>query len=137
MTNINIHSRPEDVAGWIRNLKFVQSSDLLSVEDIAQDKWTKKKVSVESLLPATLNLNGQAPVVSVVLDGDGFPCFPSREAGTTYHTQQTWRDMGLLNPGTEGYQSITGGDLYHDVNLSRFGKPQEACLRSKEECYQI
>ena len=71
-------------------------------------------VQVAPLLRASQNLNVSA---QTELDGDGTPVYQSRDRGLAYHTAQSWSDKGLLNPGTDGYPSITGGGLYYDQKL--------------------
>ena len=77
-------------------------------------KATKQIVQVSDLVVAAQNLNVS---VQTELDGDGKPVYPDRDRISLYHTAQSWKDKGLLNPGTDGYPSITGGGLYYDQKL--------------------
>ena len=63
---------------------------------------------------AAQNLNVSAPTE---LDQDGKPVYQPRVRGLSYHSAESWKEKGLLNPGTDGYPSITGGGLYHDQKV--------------------
>ena len=76
-------------------------SDLWGIEC----KLTKQTIQVGSLDLAAQNLYVAA---QTVLDADGKPVYQDRETVSPYHTVQSWKDNGLLNPGTDGYPSITG-----------------------------
>ena len=111
MTKLNItdmETLPEEISAKMTSIEV--NSDLWAVED----KILKTSLSVKSLLLAAGNLNVSA---TPDIDADGKPVFPPRDSGRSYHTPQSWRDKGLLNPGTDGYPSITGEGLYYDQRI--------------------
>ena len=104
----NMETLPEEIAAMLKRVQA--GADLWSVED----KLAKKNMSATSLFVAAMNLNIGA---TTDLYAEGQPVFPPRDHGTLYHTPQSWKDKGLLNPGTDGYPSITGGGIYYDQKL--------------------
>jgi len=40
-----------------------------------------------------------------------------RSRSIAYHNADTWKALGLSNPGKDAYPSRTGGGLYHDLQL--------------------
>ena len=80
-----------------------------------EDKFNKKNVSVLPLVHAAMNLNLNLEA-DCELDGDGLPVLPQRERGTIYHTQESWKDKGLLILARDGCLSITGGGQYYYYN---------------------
>ncbi len=65
------------------------SADLLSVET----EINKTTQAVGILLRAAMTLNVEA-TMRIDENTNGHPCFPDREQGTTYHTQQSWKEKG-------------------------------------------
>ena len=102
----NIDTKPEHLAGVIRVL--ICNRDTVVVED----KADKIQVSIGNLLMTVYaGLNTET---GMILDQEGYPQYPSRNQNDTYHTVDSWKARGLLNPGTDKYPSITGGGLYED-----------------------
>ena len=102
MQKLNISSLdvlPEEITKIFSKLH--DESDLWGFEC----KQTKQTMQVGILDQAAQNLYVAAPTT---LDGDGKPVYQDRDSVSLYHTVQSWKDKGLLNPGTDGYPSITG-----------------------------
>ena len=100
--------QPTEIVAKLRGL--YESSDLWTV----LDKVTKINTPEKPLLEAAMNLNVGG---ATDMDGDGFAIFKPRDADIIYHSQETWKALGLSNPGNDRYPSITGGGLYHDLQL--------------------
>ena len=101
MNKLNISSMevlPEDITEAFTGIH--SESDLWCIEC----KLTKQVVPVSDLAAAAQNLNVS---VQTELDGDGKPVYPDRDRVSLYHTAQSWKDKGLLNPGTDGPEMDT------------------------------
>lgn len=85
-----------------------QALMLASVED----KQTKTRISISELLHATDNLNLPNMPNKFKIDGEGHNTLEGTHVLNLYHTQDTWKELGLTRPGRDLYPSIIGTDLY-------------------------
>lgn len=102
----NIDTKPEDLARVIRKIK--SGRDTLNVED------RKDKISVPVGFLITAASSGLNMQPDMILDGAGNPEHPPREHNSTYHTHETWKQLRLINVGTDPYSGITGAGIFHD-----------------------
>ena len=84
--------------------------DRLSVED----KVTRTMVPIGCLVKGLEGLN---QLMQMDMDSDGYEKYLPREHDQTYHTTETWRAQGLVNPGGIPYPGITGAGQYHNMEM--------------------
>ena len=85
--------------------------DTLSVED----KIDKVSVQVGYLLRTISTGLNTEPVM--ILDNEGYAQFLPRNQNDTFHTDDTWKALGLLHWGTDKYPAMSGRELYHDQSV--------------------